>query len=156
MYHAYKVARKKRHEREQRRTGLTAETRPSSDSPGLLQLLPLLKMTRSNFRLWQSVPVQYKDCSPSAATGNGTSRNDSEKKRWRRYRLKLIISLLAPFTLQALDTTIIASALPYIAASFELRLELDTICLGLCGELQHRPCYWWIPAGGNLVVVLCD
>src|SRR4051812_1701367 len=36
----------------------------------------------------------------------------------RRYRTKLIIGLFFPFALQALDTTIIASALPWIASDF--------------------------------------
>ena len=42
----------------------------------------------------------------------------AEKKRLRNYRWKLIIGLCGPFTLQGLDTTIIASALPYIATDF--------------------------------------
>ena len=41
-----------------------------------------------------------------------------EKKRWRSYRWKIIIGLFTPFALQALDVTIIASALPYIATDF--------------------------------------
>ena len=40
------------------------------------------------------------------------------KKRKNAYRWKLVIGLFAPFALQALDTTIIASALPYIALDF--------------------------------------
>jgi hypothetical protein len=40
-----------------------------------------------------------------------------EKKR-RKYRLKLMFGILAPFTLVSLDTTIIASALPFIAQDF--------------------------------------
>ncbi|RDL38545.1 uncharacterized protein BP5553_02885 [Venustampulla echinocandica] len=36
----------------------------------------------------------------------------------RRYRFKLIIGLFLPFALQALDLTIIASALPWIASDF--------------------------------------
>ena len=36
----------------------------------------------------------------------------------RSYRIKLIIGLFVPFALQALDVTIIASALPWIASDF--------------------------------------
>lgn len=42
----------------------------------------------------------------------------AEKKRRRTYRWKIILGLFAPFCLQSLDTTIIASALPYIAEDF--------------------------------------
>jgi len=42
----------------------------------------------------------------------------AEKKRRRAYRWKIIIGLFGLFTLQALDTTIIASAFPYIASEF--------------------------------------
>ena len=47
------------------------------------------------------------------------SRDDpKEKKRRRIYRWKIIYGLCGPFTLQALDATIIASAFPYIATDF--------------------------------------
>jgi len=36
----------------------------------------------------------------------------------RRYRIRLIVGLFFPFTLQALDVTIIASALTWIASDF--------------------------------------
>lgn len=36
----------------------------------------------------------------------------------RRYRIKIIVGLFFPFALQALDVTIIASALPWIASDF--------------------------------------
>lgn len=41
-----------------------------------------------------------------------------DKLRARRYLTKLIIGLFFPFALQALDLTIIASALPWIASDF--------------------------------------
>lgn len=47
-----------------------------------------------------------------------SSEEAAEKKRRRTYRWKIIIGLFAPFCLQSLDTTIIASALPYIAQDF--------------------------------------
>ena len=42
----------------------------------------------------------------------------AEKKRRRSYRWKIIMGLCGPFALQALDTTIIASAFSYIATDF--------------------------------------
>jgi hypothetical protein len=47
-----------------------------------------------------------------------TPQETAEKKRRRIYRYKIIFGLFMPFTLQALDTTIIASALPFIANDF--------------------------------------
>jgi hypothetical protein len=41
-----------------------------------------------------------------------------DKKSMRRYRRKLIFGLFLPFMVQGLDTTIIASALPFIASDF--------------------------------------
>ncbi|CAN8101187.1 unnamed protein product [Discula destructiva] len=43
------------------------------------------------------------------------------------YRLKLIAGLLAPFALQALDVTIVASALPFIAIDFNEVAQLNWI-----------------------------
>ncbi|KAF7716991.1 MFS-type Multidrug transporter [Penicillium ucsense] len=51
----------------------------------------------------------------------------SEKKRRRTYRWKIIFGLFAPFCLEALDTTIIASALPYIAQDFNEVNQLNWI-----------------------------
>jgi len=43
---------------------------------------------------------------------------DQDKKAASRYRWKLIAGLCLPFSVQALDATIIASALPFIASDF--------------------------------------
>ncbi|KAJ5088532.1 Major facilitator superfamily domain general substrate transporter [Penicillium angulare] len=51
----------------------------------------------------------------------------AEKKRRRTYRFKLILGLFGPFLLQSLDTTIIASALPYIAKDFNQLSQLNWI-----------------------------
>jgi len=47
-----------------------------------------------------------------------TPEQIAAKKRRRKYRLKIILAMFLPFTLQALDTTVIASALPLIAREF--------------------------------------
>jgi MFS family permease len=51
----------------------------------------------------------------------------SEKKAARVYRWKIILGLMAPFALQALDSTIIASALPWIAGDFGEISQLNWI-----------------------------
>ncbi|KAJ5818930.1 Major facilitator superfamily domain general substrate transporter [Penicillium riverlandense] len=51
----------------------------------------------------------------------------AEKKRRRVYRWKIIFGLFFPFALQALDTTIVASALPFIARDFGELKQLNWI-----------------------------
>ncbi|KAF3764250.1 MFS general substrate transporter, partial [Cryphonectria parasitica EP155] len=51
----------------------------------------------------------------------------AESHRALIYRLKLIAGLLMPFALQALDVTIVASALPFIAIDFNEVAELNWI-----------------------------
>lgn len=46
------------------------------------------------------------------------TRTKEEKKAQRIYRLKLVVGLFLPFSVQALETTIIAGALPFIASDF--------------------------------------
>jgi hypothetical protein len=47
----------------------------------------------------------------------------ADKRRRRIYRWRLIAGLFGPFALQALDTTIIASALSNIATEFSKTLD---------------------------------
>jgi len=65
------------------------------------------------------------------AKPHGSSHDDdttaAEKRRRRVYRYKIIFGLFMPFTLQALDTTIIASALPFIAGDFGAPLSSRTL-----------------------------
>ncbi|KAM0440773.1 hypothetical protein ACHAPT_000074 [Fusarium lateritium] len=51
----------------------------------------------------------------------------SDKKAATKYRWKIILGLVAPFALQALDSTIIASALPWIAGDFGEISQLNWI-----------------------------
>ena len=46
------------------------------------------------------------------------STSKEEERAARRYRWKLIAGLTLPFSVQALDATIIAGALPFIASDF--------------------------------------
>lgn len=59
----------------------------------------------------------------------------AEKKAANRYRWKLMIGLFFPFSVQALDITIIASAAPFIASDFRTyfaRLSQSAIPLIVC------------------------
>ena len=47
-----------------------------------------------------------------------SEESPAEKKARRIHRWKVVFGLFAPFALQALDTTIIAAALPFIAQDF--------------------------------------
>lgn len=60
------------------------------------------------------------DMNPSSNpfTKAPTPEEKAETRRRRSYRWKIVLGLFAPFTLQALDTTIVAAALPTIAEKF--------------------------------------
>lgn len=47
-----------------------------------------------------------------------TATTNEEKKATRRYRWRLIAGLFIPASVQALNTTMIAGALPFIASDF--------------------------------------
>ncbi|UPK99111.1 hypothetical protein LCI18_010046 [Fusarium solani-melongenae] len=51
----------------------------------------------------------------------------TDEKAATKYRWKIILGLVAPFALQALDSTIIASALPWIAGDFNEISQLNWI-----------------------------
>ncbi|KAL6358430.1 hypothetical protein LRP88_08615 [Fusarium phalaenopsidis] len=51
----------------------------------------------------------------------------ADEKAATKYRWKIILGLVAPFALQALDSTIIASALPWIAGDFNEISQLNWI-----------------------------
>ncbi|KAJ5648924.1 Major facilitator superfamily domain general substrate transporter [Penicillium longicatenatum] len=58
---------------------------------------------------------------------DSSPENKAAKRKRRVYRWKLILGLFGPFCLQSLDTTIIASALPYIAEDFDQVSQLNWI-----------------------------
>jgi hypothetical protein len=74
----------------------------------------------------QIAPSRKQDDPIISSTVNDSSdppeRSPKEKREARIYLIKLTIGLLFPFCLQALDTTIIASALPWIASDFRKHL----------------------------------
>jgi len=118
MIATYKFAVKKHRERQARRT----QTSPGNGE-------------QQSQNAQQSICIEVGSSAVSADPAV-KSQNDSDKakeqreahvqseeeaaakKRRRSYRRKIIIGLFCPFALQALDTTIIASALPFIATDF--------------------------------------
>jgi hypothetical protein len=106
MYLAYKYVKRKRNER---------QASPPQDNEGGSSTRPATTVV---------VAAPDTQLSDSAKGPGSTKKTDpspeevAEKKRRRKYRWKIVIGLFAPFALQGLDTTIIASAMPYIAADF--------------------------------------
>lgn len=74
----------------------------------------------------QQIPVTEEDQFPLDGKGRCTACR-SEKRAAAIYRWKVILGLLLPFALQALDVTIIASALPWIAVDFGEVAQLNWI-----------------------------
>lgn len=68
------------------------------------------------------------ECAHGITTATGPCLEcKTAKKVARRYRFKLIFGLFFPFSLAALDATILASALPWIAADFNKFSQLNWI-----------------------------
>ncbi|KAI3395628.1 hypothetical protein diail_1066 [Diaporthe ilicicola] len=139
MILAYRWARKKYQQRQQSRDDEPLE-------PPLTNTIELPRKTRP-----EAAPATRETSlsldSPSNAVANGSSavtkdaeagsakaekpeatpEEQAEQRRRRAYRWKVVIGLFAPFTLQSLDTTIIASALPFIADDFNQLSQLNWI-----------------------------
>ncbi|KAJ6111169.1 hypothetical protein N7486_003404 [Penicillium sp. IBT 16267x] len=76
----------------------------------------------------EAVPDTALKMSETAHAKEESSPEEKAAKKKRRvYRWKLILGLFGPFCLQSLDTTIIASALPYIAEDFDQVSQLNWI-----------------------------
>jgi hypothetical protein len=59
-----------------------------------------------------------------------------EKLAARHYRIRLIIGIFFPFALQALDTTIVASALPWIASDFSKYSDTCVVRLLILSQMK--------------------
>ena len=116
MYFAFKYARKKyreRHQREEQQHETQSGQSPKAES----------RQAEDTGAGTASDTVQpVSDTAGPSTTGeedNETPQETpAEKKARRKYRWKVLFGLVGPFTLQALDITIIASALPFIAQDF--------------------------------------
>ena len=139
MYLAVKYARKKYKERQAAKLAGPSAQDPSSaeaqvqvqpgvEQPSEQHVDPMLvEAAEAEKPAAPTAPVEPKTevAVPEPAVTSGKAEtalvSDEEKiqkKKRRQYRIKIIFGLVAPFALQALDTTIIASALPYIAKDF--------------------------------------
>lgn len=94
-----------------RRTGDDGQLRHNSTSDGGLGLQDTGAMRQG------SVVLEGRDEGSTQKTPE-TQEEKAAKKRRRVYRTKIILAMFLPFTLQALDTTMIATALPLIAKEF--------------------------------------
>ncbi|KAI5463864.1 major facilitator superfamily domain-containing protein [Mariannaea sp. PMI_226] len=113
MYLAYRHIKKQRARKAQEAASAATAAQNASDepcAPGITELDE--NKTKS--------PEKKKKTPP-------TPEEKAEEKRRRVYRWKVIFGLFGPFALQALDTTIIASALPYIAEDFHQIKQLNWI-----------------------------
>lgn len=122
MYLAYRYIKRKRQEKraqeeaENRQRQSTANSGLASDNDAV----PLHR--------YETVAGEASiDTTPAATTTTTvkllTPEQKAERKRRYIYRCKIIFGLMMPFTLQGLDTTIVASALPFIAADFGKLLQ---------------------------------
>jgi hypothetical protein len=146
MYFAYKYARKKYNERKQAKATDGAdpeavepvEAPPSDGQPAVLQQ-PVLQSDRienATAHPEKAALTDEEKAQPAVEEKTDAPKEDPvEKKRRRKYRYKIIFGLMAPFALQALDTTIIASALPFIAQDFSKKTYPE---LSLCINYADR------------------
>ncbi len=119
MYLAYKYIKKRRRERAE----AEAKEAASSAQPEALKVGP--SAVDDGDKPGAAEPGAVVTATDIAAAKPPDAKDDekpqvdlAEKKRMRNYRLKILFGLVLPFTLQGLDTTIIASALPFIATDF--------------------------------------
>lgn len=138
MILAYRWARKRYQRRQQGR-----DDEPSQPPPTNTIELPIQPHTEAVTRdpttretsrsLDLPAHAAVNEIGPAAAKGakaetktekpEATPEEKAEQRRRRVYRWKIVVGLFAPFTLQSLDTTIIASALPFIASDFSKQAQ---------------------------------
>ncbi len=115
MYLAYKYAKKKHNQRKEERLAKSQDAVPMDRTSVVIPEEPTSGTVAAD---------TASAVSNAAKPGKETAKKEltpeevAEKKRRRKYRLKILLGLVAPFTLQALDMTIVASALPFIASDF--------------------------------------
>jgi hypothetical protein len=120
MYLAYKYARKKYRERQQEKAEQPPAPKPSGPDGPQSDDTRVLAASPQSFTPTDpsSVPQTAENLNTAEPEPKETPEERAEKQRRRKYRLKIILGLFLPFALQALDTTIIASALKFIADDF--------------------------------------
>ncbi|CAK7269164.1 hypothetical protein SEPCBS57363_003462 [Sporothrix epigloea] len=135
MYLAYRYIKRKRQEK---RAQEEAENRPrqSTANSGLASDTDAVPLQRDETVVGEAsddtvAGEASADTTPATTTTTSdkklTPEQKAERKRRYIYRCKIIFGLMMPFTLQGLDTTIVASALPFIAADFDQIAQLNWI-----------------------------
>jgi hypothetical protein len=127
MIYLYKKARASRKQRLQ-----TATPEDSNDGAAHELQTRAESHAQSSVALGNAVETSAKRKEPL------TPEEKAEKKRRTIYRWKLVLGLFGPFALQALDTTIIASALARIAQDFRQSKPSCSAALWLIFILQTR------------------
>jgi len=129
MYLAYRYARKKYKERQQAKEAQAVELHGSEAGPSAQQdAVKSTEIENSALSETQTTTTGGDKANIVSSESNKTPNSDPvEKKRRMKYRLKVLFGLVAPFTLQSLDTTIIASALPFIAQDFSRHWNTETL-----------------------------
>ena len=135
MYLAYKYAKKKHNQRKEERLAESGDAVPMNRYSTVTAEEPISGGTVADTASAVSNAKHGKE----AAKKEPTPEELAEKKRRRKYRLKILLGLVAPFTLQALDMTIVASALPFIAADFS---EYLTHACYLDSIFSYARLYW--------------
>ncbi len=116
MYYAYKKI--KEHRKQKAALAAAGDTSaPPTEAVTARESLPQS----------ESEPAVKTETATETATAP-TPEEKADKRRRRIYRWKLIAGLFGPFALQALDTTIIASALSNIATEFGASRRQVTRC----------------------------
>ncbi|CAK7212027.1 hypothetical protein SCUCBS95973_001323, partial [Sporothrix curviconia] len=134
MILAYRYIKKKRQEKRAQDEQAEARRQQSTATSGLAGDIDGVPVGRNG--VVAGVPIREQAVEPLQADGTFgntpaqetkeakeakpelTPEQKAERKRRYIYRCKIIFGLMMPFTLQGLDTTIVASALPYIATDF--------------------------------------
>ncbi|KAK4223111.1 major facilitator superfamily domain-containing protein [Podospora fimiseda] len=125
MYLAFKYAKKKLRSHGQLKQSLpSSSTTPPSFSP---DPDPNPERHHHHQSPTQSIHRDNTTLLPPATTTRKDDHRTESKKRKRSNRIRLLLCLFLPSTLYALDTTIIASALPSIASSFSSFSQLNLI-----------------------------
>lgn len=128
MLLAYRAYKKHRARKEEEAAGVQGTGTATSDAPNTNPSSPAAAVAAISDGdapiptpavAGKTVPLkQYKHKVKAEEKVSLTPEQKAEKKRRTKYRWKVVFGLFAPFALQALDTTIIASALPFIAQDF--------------------------------------
>ncbi|KAL1870246.1 hypothetical protein Daus18300_005311 [Diaporthe australafricana] len=141
MFLAYRWARKRYQQRQQARDDEPLESPPTNtvelprrSHPEAALRGPATRDTSpSLYSPSNAVTTGSPAATKSAKAGIQTEKPEAspeekaEQRRRRAYRWRIVLGLVAPFTLQSLDTTIIASALPFIASDFNELSQLNWI-----------------------------